>query len=63
MLNSILAFEDNVEKERIKLVKIYAEELGQDTSEWEREDYLGYYALLLLKAKKFYKGVDKQSAL
>ena len=60
MLDSILAFEDNVEKERIKLVKIYAEELGQDTSEWEREDYLGYYALLLLKAKKFHKGVDNK---
>ena len=55
MLDNIVAFEDNVEKERIKSVKIYAEELGQDTSEWEREDYLGYYALLLLKAKKFYK--------
>ena len=59
MLDNILAFEDNVEKERIKLVKIYAEELGQDTSEWEREDYLGYYALLLLKAKKFNKVVDR----
>ena len=59
MLDKILAFEDNVEKERIKLVKIYAEELGQDISEWEREDYLGYYALLLLKAKKFHKRVDK----
>ena len=59
MLNNILAFEDNVEKERIKLVKTYAEELGQDISEWAREDYLGYYALLLLKAKKFYKEVDK----
>ena len=59
MLNSILAFEDNVEKERIELVKIYAEESGLDTSKWERDDYLGYYALLLLKAKKFYKGVDK----
>ena len=63
MLDKILAFEDNVEKERIKLVKIYAEELGQDISEWEREDYLGYYALLLLKAKKFHKRVDKQSTL
>ena len=60
MLNSILAFEDNVEKERIKLVKNYVEEFGQDTSEWAREDYLGYSALLLLKAKKFHKkGLDK----
>ena len=59
MLDNILAFEDNVEKERIKLVKIYAEELGQDTSEWEREDYLVYYALLQKKKKKFHKGVDK----
>ena len=59
MLNNILAFEDNVEKERIKLAKIFADELGQDVSEWEREDYLGYYTLLLLKAKKFNKGVDK----
>ena len=59
MLDKILDFEKNVEKERIKLVKIYAEELGQDTSEWEKEDYLGYYALLFLKAKKFHKGVDK----
>ena len=63
MLGDILDFEDNVERERIKLAKIYAEELGQDVSEWEREDYLGYYALLLLKAKKFNKVVDKQSAL
>ena len=55
MLDSILAFEDNVEKERIKLVKIYAEELGQDISGWEKEDYLGYYALLFLKARKFHK--------
>ena len=59
MLNNILAFEDNVEKERIKLAKIFADELGQDVSEWEREDYLGYYALLLLKAKKCNKGVDR----
>ena len=59
MLDKILDFEKNVDQERIKLVKIYAEELGQDISEWEKEDYLGYYALLLLKAKKFYKGVDK----
>ena len=59
MLNNILAFEDNVEKERIELAKIFADELGQDVSEWEREDYLGYYALLLLKAKKFNKRVDK----
>ena len=59
MLGKILAFEDNVEKERIKLAKIFADELGQDVSEWEREDYLGYYALLLLKAKKFDKRVDK----
>lgn len=63
MLGKILDFEDNVERERIKLAKIFADELGQDVSEWEREDYLGYYALLLLKAKKFNKGVDKQSAL
>ena len=55
MLNSILAFEDNVEKERIKLVKNYIEELGKDTSGWEKDDYIGYYALLLLKAKKFHK--------
>ena len=55
MLDKILDFEKNVEKERIKLVKIYAEELGQDISGWEKEDYLGYYALLLLKAKKFHK--------
>ena len=59
MLGDILDFEDNVERERIKLAKSYAEELGQDVSEWEREDYLGYYALLLLKAKKFNKVVDK----
>ena len=59
MLGKILDFEDNVEKERIKLAKIFADELGQDVSEWEREDYLGYYALLLLKAKKFNKRVDK----
>ena len=59
MLGDILDFEDNIERERIKLAKIYAEELGQDVSEWEREDYLGYYALLLLKAKKFNKVVDK----
>ena len=32
MLNHILAFEDNVEKERIKLAKIFADELGQDVS-------------------------------
>ena len=63
MLGDILDFEDNVERERIKLAKIYAEELVQNVSEWEREDYLGYYALLLLKAKKFNKVVDKQSAL
>ena len=63
MLGKILDFEDNVERERIKLAKIFADELGQDVSEWEREDYLGYYALLLLKAKKFNKRVDKQSAL
>ena len=63
MLDSILAFEDNVEKERIKLVKTYIEEIGKDTSGWDRDDYIGYYALLLLKAKKFYKGVDKQSTL
>ena len=63
MLGKILDFEDNVERERIKLAKIFADELGQDVSEWEREDYLGYYALLLLKAKKFNKGVDKQSTL
>ena len=59
MLGKILDFEDNVERERIKLAKIFADELGQDVSEWEREDYLGYYALLLLKAKKFDKRVDK----
>ena len=59
MLGKILDFEDNVERERIKLAKIFADELGQDVSEWEREDYLGYYALLLLKAKKFNKRVDK----
>ena len=59
MLGYILDFENNVERERIKLAKIYAEELGQDVSEWEREDYLGYYALLLLKAKKFNTVVDK----
>ena len=59
MLGDILDFEDNMERERIKLAKIYAEELGQDVSEWKREDYLGCYALLLLKAKKFNKVVDK----
>ena len=59
MLGKILDFEDNVERERIKLAKIFADELGQDVSEWEREDYLGYYALLLLKAKKFNKVVDR----
>ena len=42
MLGKILDFEDNVERERIKLAKIFADELGQDVSEWEREDYLGY---------------------
>lgn len=60
MLDKILEFEKNVDQERIKLTKIYAEELGQDTSEWEKEDFLGYYALLFLKARKLNKkGVDK----